>query len=62
MDIKTRINELSEAEAKAALLFIVKFEGLFYYSLQKVLPKDEGKTIEAFETDVLDEALKEARK
>jgi hypothetical protein len=62
MDIKTRIDALTETEAKASLLFLVQMEGIFLHSIQAVFPLQERKTVDIFQHMMLDEALKEARK
>ena len=61
MDIEERIDGLTEAEAKAALLFIVKQEGRFMHDTRWILCKGQ-ETIEECENQFLDRALKEARK
>jgi len=61
MDVKTRIDKLSEQEAKAALVFLVKKEGRFKHDMQWIVMKGEP-TLDECENKVLNMALKEARK
>ena len=56
MDIKERIDGLSEEEAKAALWAILRSRGALLYITE------HEKTIDEYAIIELDEALKEARK
>ena len=56
MDIKTRINGLTEAEAKAALWAILRSRGALLYITE------HEKTIDEYAIIELEAALKEARK
>ena len=56
MDIKERIDALSEEEAKAALWAILRSRGALLYITE------HEKTIDEYAIIELDEALKEARK
>lgn len=58
MDIKTRIDGLSEGEAKAALLKLCIEDGVAAYTFAE---RRKG-TVEEYEIAILSGALKEARK
>ncbi len=58
MDIKERINSLTEAEAKAALEGMCRYEGILAYT---VASKRIG-TVDDYINLELDKALKEARR
>lgn len=62
MDIKEKINKLTEVEAKAALLVAIKdLYGTVICGTSRC-PKCKNQTEEECENALLDKALKEARK
>ena len=61
MSANDRINAMNEAEAKAALLGIVKREGRFRYCTRSLLAP-QNSTEEECANEILDEAIKEGKK
>ena len=57
MDIKARIDALTEAEAKAALAWVINFFGA-----GNRICVNSTTDFDMVQADILDEALKEARK
>lgn len=63
MDIKKRVDKLTEAEAKAALDYTISRVGVLLFQLRGAgFASWFGESVEACAHEVLDEALKEARK
>ena len=63
MEIKQRIDALTEREAKAALFDTVSRLGVLLFQLRDSWASDSfGESSEDCANEVLDEALKEARK
>lgn len=63
MDINQRIDKLTEAEAKAALFDTVSRLGVLLFQLRDSWVSNSfGESAEDCANEVLDEALKEARK
>ena len=63
MDIKTRIDNLTEAEAKAALFDTVSRLGVLRFQLRCSWVSDSfEKSSEECANEILDDVLKEARK
>jgi hypothetical protein len=64
MDIKTRIDELTEAEAKAALAWVLDLCGLSFPCKRCSIVRCPTKLDIVYDCEkfILDEALKEARK
>lgn len=64
MDIKARIDALSEAEAKAALLWVLKRDAIITKNSCEVGMESARfeRSIVSYENEIVDKALKEARK